>query len=590
MSVIFSLVSLTMVMPFLQLLFDKTKLVTTLPAFSWSVAYLTNYFNYWFSQVIILYGKQGALWRVCVLVAIVFLLKNLFRFLAAYFMAFIRNGIVRDVRSELFGKMMSLPLAYFSDERKGDLTVRLTTDVQEIEQSIISVIETTIREPLTIICYLGAMIFISPTLSLLVLLILPITGFIIGRIGRSLKRKSHQAQERLSILLSIIDESLSGLRIIKGFGAESAQQKRFGNENEHYTQLMISILRRRELASPLSEFLSISVVTLLLYLGGAMVLNQNASLSADTFIGFMLIFSQLIPPAKVLSTAFFQAQKGIASVERIEKVLQIPNSIEDAPNALACKGFDRAIEYRNVSFAYDSAKTNPNAELLPSRAILSGISLTIPKGKVVALVGASGAGKTTLADLLPRFYDPTGGEIFIDDQPIKQLTLQSLRQLMGIVSQEAILFNDTVRQNIAFGMQGNPSQAQIEAAAQIANAHNFIMRLPQGYDTLVGDRGSKLSGGERQRLTIARAVLKNPPILILDEATSALDNESERAVQDALTRLMQHRTTLVIAHRLSTVKNADEIIVLQNGHIAERGTHQQLMQQNGIYCKWVAQS
>jgi ABC-type multidrug transport system fused ATPase/permease subunit len=579
-----------MVMPFLQLLFDKTKLVTTLPAFSWSVAYLTNYFNYWFSQVIILYGKQGALWRVCVLVAIVFLLKNLFRFLAAYFMAFIRNGIVRDVRSELFGKMMSLPLAYFSDERKGDLTVRLTTDVQEIEQSIISVIETTIREPLTIICYLGAMIFISPTLSLLVLLILPITGFIIGRIGRSLKRKSHQAQERLSILLSIIDESLSGLRIIKGFGAESAQQKRFGNENEHYTQLMISILRRRELASPLSEFLSISVVTLLLYLGGAMVLNQNASLSADTFIGFMLIFSQLIPPAKVLSTAFFQAQKGIASVERIEKVLQIPNSIEDAPNALACKGFDRAIEYRNVSFAYDSAKTNPNAELVPSRAILSGISLTIPKGKVVALVGASGAGKTTLADLLPRFYDPTGGEIFIDDQPIKQLTLQSLRQLMGIVSQEAILFNDTVRQNIAFGMQGNPSQAQIEAAAQIANAHNFIMRLPQGYDTLVGDRGSKLSGGERQRLTIARAVLKNPPILILDEATSALDNESERAVQDALTRLMQHRTTLVIAHRLSTVKNADEIIVLQNGHIAERGTHQQLMQQNGIYCKWVAQS
>lgn len=579
-----------MVMPFLQLLFDKAKLVTTLPTFSWSVAYLTNYFNYWFSQVIILYGKQGALWRVCVLVAIVFLLKNLFRFLAAYFMAFIRNGIVRDVRSELFGKMMSLPLAYFSDERKGDLTVRLTTDVQEIEQSIISVIETTIREPLTIICYLGAMIFISPTLSLLVLLILPITGFIIGRIGRSLKRKSHQAQERLSILLSIIDESLSGLRIIKGFGAESAQQKRFGNENEHYTQLMISILRRRELASPLSEFLSISVVTLLLYLGGAMVLNQNASLSADTFIGFMLIFSQLIPPAKVLSTAFFQAQKGIASVERIEKVLQIPNSIDNAPNALACKGFERAIEYRNVSFAYDSAKTNPNAELVPSRAILSGISLTIPKGKVVALVGASGAGKTTLADLLPRFYDPTNGEIFIDDQPIRQLTLQSLRQLMGIVSQEAILFNDTVRQNIAFGMQGNPSQAQIEAAAQIANAHNFIMRLPQGYDTLVGDRGSKLSGGERQRLTIARAVLKNPPILILDEATSALDNESERAVQDALTRLMQHRTTLVIAHRLSTVKNADEIIVLQNGHIAERGTHQQLMQQNGIYCKWVAQS
>lgn len=572
-----------MVMPFLQLLFDKTKLVTVMPAFSWSVSYLTGYFNYWFSQALLLYGKQGALWRVCIFVAFVFLLKNLFRFLAAYFMAFIRNGIVRDVRVELFGKMMRLPLAYFSGERKGDLTVRLTTDVQEIEQSIISVIETSIREPLTIICYLGAMVFISPTLSLIVLLVLPITGVVIGRIGRSLKRRSHQAQAHFSILMSMIDESLSGLRIIKGFGAENSQTKHFERENQTYTNLMTSILRQRELASPLSEFLSISVVSLLLYIGGVMVLNNTAGLSADTFIGFMLIFSQLIPPAKALSTAFFQVQKGIASIERIESVLQVPIGIEDAPNAVDCR-FEKAIEYKNVSFAYHK-EANNNAE--QPRAILNTISLYIPKGKVVALVGASGAGKTTLADLLPRFYDVTSGDILIDGVSIKQLKLQSLRQLMGIVSQEAILFNDTVRQNIAFGMDNNVNQAQIEEAARIANAHDFIMRLENGYDTIIGDRGSKLSGGEKQRLTIARAVLKNPPILILDEATSALDTESERAVQDALTRLMQNRTTIVIAHRLSTIKAADEIVVMERGYIVERGTHNELMQKNGIYSKLI---
>lgn len=435
-------------MPFLQLLFDKTKPVSTLPPLSWSIGWLTAYFNYWFSQAISLYGKEGALWRVCVFVAVVFLLKNLFRFLAAYFMATIRNGMVRDIRTQLFGKMLLLPLSYFSEERKGDLSVRLTADVQEIEQSIISIIETCIREPLTIVCYLAAMVFISPTLSLLVLLVLPLTGFIIGRIGRGLKRRSHLAQGRLSMLMSVIDESLSGLRIIKGFGAEPAQAQRFERENKHYTDLMTSILRSRELASPLSEFLSICVVSLLLYIGGVMVLNHAAGLSADTFIGFMLIFSQLIPPAKSLSTAFFQVQKGVASVERVNEVLNTPLTVTDAPGAVVCSGFDTAIEYRHVSFAY---RPEVAASLLPMsetataspRYILRNISLRIPKGKVLAVVGVSGSGKTTLADLLPRFYDPVEGDILIDGVPIRQMTLQSLRQLMGIVSQEAILFNDT---------------------------------------------------------------------------------------------------------------------------------------------------
>lgn len=574
-SVVFSLVSLTMVMPFLQLLFEKERLVTEPPLFRLSAEWATQYFNYYLSYKIITYGKPQALLFVCGLVSIVFLLKNLFRYLAAYFMAAIRNGVVREVRSKVFHKIMQLPLSYFSEERKGDLMTRLTADVQEIEYSVMSVLEILLREPLTIIAYLGAMFFISPLLSLFVLGVLPLTAFIIARIGRSLKAKSHLAQERLSSLMNVIEETLSGLRIIKGFNAEMQQQARFERENYGHFSLQTSVLQRRELSSPLSEFLTICVVCLVLYIGGIMVLGGTGGLSADTFIGFMLIFSQIIPSAKSLSNAVFQLQKGIVSIERVNAILSAPVTISDMVDAKSISHFEQEIRFLGVSFGYTSGA-----------AALKDIDIVLPKGKIVALVGPSGAGKSTLADLLPRFYDVSSGQITIDGYDIRHLRMADLRSLMGIVSQEAVLFNDTVYNNIAFGAGSRAavSRTEVEAAAKVANAHDFIMALPQGYDTNIGDRGGKLSGGERQRLTIARAVLKNPPILILDEATSSLDTASERAVQDALYRLMQDRTCLVIAHRLSTVQFADEIIVLKNGEIVERGRHAQLMSHdNGLY-------
>lgn len=581
-SVVFSLVSLTMVMPFLQLLFDKERLVMQPPTFRLSAEWATQYFYYYLSHYIVTYGKPQALLFVCGVVSIVFLLKNLFRYLAAYFMAFIRNGVVKEVRSKVFSKIMQLPLSYFSNERKGDLMTRLTADVQEIEYSIMSVLEILFREPLTIIAYLGAMFFISPTLSLFVLGVLPLTAFVIGRIGRSLKAKSHLAQERLSALMNVIEETLSGLRIIKGFGAEQQQQGRFERENYAHFALQTAVLQRRELSSPLSEFLTICVVCFVLYVGGRMVLDSKGGLSADTFIGFMLIFSQIIPSAKSLSNAVFQLQKGMASIERVNVVLAAPITISDAPNAKPIARFEHEIKFDKVYFGYGVDNNN-------NVLALKNINITLPKGKILALVGPSGAGKSTLADLLPRFYDVSDGCLQIDGQDIRDLRTADLRGLMGIVSQEAVLFNDTVFNNIAFGADLNTvTLADVQAAAKVANAHHFIEALPQGYNTNIGDRGSKLSGGERQRLTIARAVLKNPPILILDEATSSLDTASERAVQDALTRLMQDRTCLVIAHRLSTVQFADEIVVLQNGEIVERGTHVQLMSlQKGLYKKLV---
>lgn len=567
-TVLFSLVSLAMVMPFLSLLFDKQQLVLQRPAFSLSANWVIDFFNYQLSQIIVQQGKETALLWVCVGVSLVFLFKNLFLYAAKYLMATIRNGVVRDMRNDLFARITALSLAYFSNERKGDLMTRLTVDVQEVETGIISVLETTVREPLTILTFLAAMFFISPMLTLFVLVVLPMSGFIIGRIGKSLKRKSHLAQQRLGSILSVIDETLAGLRVVKAFNAEQTQTQKFAQQNDSYFALQNTMMRRRELSSPLSEFLSIVVVCIVLYVGGRMVLAHSTSLSAEAFIGFMLIFSQILNPAKAFTAAYYNIQKGLASVERIDEVLQAPITVTEAAQPQAIHQFEHSIEFRDVSFGYTEA----------GRTVLQNIHFTLPKGSMLALVGHSGAGKSTLADLLPRFYDPTDGQILLDGTDLRQYRISDLRHLMGIVTQQAVLFNDTVFNNIAFGCAQMPTREAVEQAARAANAHDFISQLPQGYDTNIGDNGSKLSGGERQRLTIARAVLKNPPILILDEATSSLDARSEKLVQDALAALMQHRTAVVIAHRLSTVQHADHILVLDGGQIVESGTHQSLLQ------------
>lgn len=561
-----------MVIPFLRLLFNKQPLVhTPPPLFTPTAAWADGWFNYQMTQLIVQQGKPQALLFVCILVAVIFFFKNLFRYLAMYAMAGMRNGVIRQIRSDAFTKVLALPVSYFTEERKGDVITRLTSDVQEVENSIISMLTIAFTEPLTVLAYLFTMFFISPQLTLFVLLVLPLTGAVIGQIGKTLKRKSHLAQERLGMLLTIIDETIWGMRIVKGFNAQQQQTAKFETENKAFYQVSSSMLRRRDLSSPLSEFMSISVVALVLYVGGRMVLSQSLSLEAETFIYFIVVFSQIIPPAKSFSTAFYNIQKGLASVERITKILDAPVSIRETENPVPLTAFNHSIEFKNVGFAYDR------------QPVLSGIHVVLPKGKVLALVGSSGAGKSTLADLLPRFYDVTEGEILLDGVNIQQYRLSDLRNLMGIVTQEPVLFNDTVFNNIAFGMHRPVTQEEVEEAAKIANAHQFITQLENGYHTPIGDRGCKLSGGERQRLTIARAVLKNPPILILDEATSSLDSASEKLVQDALFRLMQNRTSVVIAHRLSTIQHADEILVLQKGQVIERGTHTQLLGKQGVY-------
>ncbi len=491
-------------------------------------------------------------------------------------MAGIRSGVVRDIRANVFHKLLHLPISYFTKERKGDITARLTTDIQQIEWSIMSFLEVTFREPITIIIYLGSMLLISPQLTLFVLLVLPITGFIIGKIGKTLKKKSLQAQSKLGFIMTIIEESITGLRAIQGFNAEAQQFNRFNHINQEHYQLLKSMQRRNDLSSPLSEFLSICIVAIVLYFGGRLVLSDTSSLQAETFIAFMVIFSQILSPAKSFSNAFYHIQKGIASVERVATILDAPNPIKDTPNAQTINTFQHQIQFKDVHFSYT-----------PDIPTLSNVNLTITKGNIIALVGASGAGKSTLADLLPRFYDVTQGQILLDGQDIRQYKLHDLRQLMGIVTQQALLFNDTIFNNIAFGLE-EVTEEEVIKAAKIANAHEFISQQEHGYHTNIGDGGCKLSGGERQRLTIARAILQNPPILILDEATSSLDAASENLVQEALLQLMKNRTSIVIAHRLSTIQSAHEIIVLDKGKIVERGTHQSLVkQQGGVYKKLV---
>jgi ABC-type multidrug transport system fused ATPase/permease subunit len=571
---VFTVLSIPLISPFLEIIFQKEVAPLQPPDQGLSLRNVEQYFNYYLTDLILSYGRENALLVVCAAILIIFFGKNLFRYLAMFFMAPTRNGIVRDLRAQLFAKLLHLPLGYFSEERKGDLMSRITSDVQEIEWSILNVLEAVFREPIIITLSLVYMVYISPELTGIVFLLIIFTAFVIGGIGRKLKRSSSQIQERLGNIVTVVEEALSGMRIVKGFNAEKYQAHKFSIENNAYRRALTHLLWRKDLSSPLSEFLGITVVTLLLWFGSRQVFSGE--MAAGAFFSFLFAFYNVIDPAKSFSRAFYDIQKGIAAMERIERILDARSGTEENPDAGPIAPFEHKIEYRNIGFQYRT-EDGP---------VLKDINLEIPKGKVVAIVGPSGAGKSTLADLLPRFYDPTEGTICIDGTNIRHLNLKALRSLMGIVSQEAILFNDTIFNNIVFGME-NVCEEEVVRAAKIAHAHDFIMATEQGYQTNIGDRGSKLSGGQRQRLTIARAILKNPPILILDEATSALDSESEKLVQEALTHLMKDRTAIVIAHRLSTIQHADEIVVMKHGSIIQRGSHQALLQQEGEYRKLV---
>ena len=571
-SVLFSLVSLTMVIPFLGILFETQEKVYNPSALNLNATSIKENVYAIISSVIDDKGKVEALLFICILVIVTFFFRNLFRYLALFFLTPIRNGIVHDLRMDLHKKLLSLPLPYFTEKRKGDLTARLTSDLVEIEWSIMSSLEMLFKDPLNIMIYLAALIFISPQLTLFVIVLFPLTGIIIGVIGRSLKKSSDRGQNKMGELLSIIDENISGLRIIKAFNAENHINKNFEKESGEYKSIMTKLLRKKDLSSPMSEFLSTIVMVIVMWFGGQLVLKADGGLTAQEFIGYILIFSQIIPPAKSLTTSYYYIQKGSASAQRIYEILDAENEITDVENPKQIKLLNNQIEFKNLSFSYEK------------QTVLKDINFSIGKGKMIALVGQSGSGKSTLADLLARFYDIKQGEILIDNNNIKEIALHDLRALMGIVSQESILFNDTIFNNIRLG-NINASEQEVIEAAKIANAHDFILEAQNGYDTNIGDRGNKLSGGQKQRLSIARAILKNPEILILDEATSSLDTESERLVKDALSKLMHSRTSLVIAHRLSTIQNADEIIVLDKGSIVEKGTHQELIAQNGHYKK-----
>ena len=574
---IFNVLSVLAFIPVLGILFNTDNTVIKVPLYTGIrsiAAYAKESFYYFISQKIENEGAIEVLFFICLLTFSLFLFKNLFRYLASYVLVFLRNGIVKDLRDKLYHKIITLPLAYFSEKKKGDIIARMTIDVQEVEVSFLTSLEAIVREPLTVIISLTMMLILSVKLTLFVFVLLPVSGFIISSISKKLKANSLKAQKETGNFLSFIEETLTGLKIIKGFNAEKVIQEKFNTSTTKFRNLMSSVLHRKTLASPMSEFLGSATIIAILYYGGKLVLENNSPLKAEEFFGYIVLFYTVLNPIKAITTAYYNIQKGEASAERIMEVLNTENSIKDKPNAALKDGFINKIEFKNISFKYKDT------------FVLKDFSLTINKGEMVALVGQSGSGKSTLANLITRFYDVNKGEVLIDNQNIKDLTKKSLRGLMGIVSQDSILFNDTIENNIKLGTQAATEEAILEAA-KIANADEFIQNLPEKYKTNIGDSGNTLSGGQKQRLSIARAVLKNPPIMILDEATSALDTESEQLVQTALEKMMQNRTSLVIAHRLSTIQKADTIVVMKKGKIVEQGKHEELLALKGEYFKLV---
>ena len=573
-AILFNLGSFVLIIPFVELLFGLSDAPAQAPLLAFNRQSLTDWGLY---QLLLLKESRGV-WTSLLLVSAAYLganlLSNLFRYLGLFFLSPIRNGIITRIRNDFYRRVTILPVGYFNAQRRGDLISRLSNDLTDVEWSVVCTLQSLVKDPINILFFAATLIFVSPKLFLYFLLILPLAVLAIGKIGKSLKRNSVEGQQRLGSLFALLEESLAGWRVVKGSAKEAERAAQFAQANADYGRTMVRVARRRELSSPLSEVMGTIGLVAILIIGGSLVLNGE--LQASLFIFFIIIFARLIPPVQAVVKAYNSILKGSASAQRIFEVMDADESIVEQPNATRLNSFEKEILYDDVSFAYSEGQ-----HTVP---VLQHLTLRIPKGQTIALVGPSGAGKTTLADLLPRFYDCTGGALRIDGHDVRSLHIDSLRSLTGIVSQQCILFNDTVANNIAFGQSHIPL-ARIEEAARIAHAHDFIAQLPDGYNTLIGDRGLTLSGGQRQRLSIARAVLKNPPILILDEATSALDTESEQAVQAALDTLLQGRTSIVIAHRLSTIQQADRIVVLDHGRIVEEGTHASLTAQGGLYSK-----